>query len=180
MDYWHLLTMLNIYVILALSLNIVVGYVGLVSLSHAAFYGIGAYIGSLCLLGLNLGFVPSVLLSFIGAMLLSLIVSVPALRLKGDYFILASLAFQVIVFILMYNWINVTKGPDGISGIPRPEFMGMKMDTPVRYSIFSGAIASLSGLCIWKLLKSPFGRALKSIRGKRTCGRFIRKEHFCA
>jgi branched-chain amino acid transport system permease protein len=94
----HVLNMISIYAILALSLNLLVGYTGLISLSHAAFYGIGAYICSLLMMKLMLPFLPAMLLSIVGAVVISFLISFPSLRLRGDYFVLASLGFQIIVF----------------------------------------------------------------------------------
>jgi len=160
----HLLTMINIYAILALSLNLLVGYTGLLSLSHAAFYGIGAYISTLLMINLGFTFLPSLFLAIIGAILLSFMISIPSLRLKGDYFVLASLGFQIIVFTILYNWIDVTRGPYGIPGIPRPNIGGIKIESIASYSIFSGIIAVICVVLFYFIGDSPFGRVLKAIR----------------
>lgn len=156
--------MMNIYSVLSLSLNLLVGYTGLLSLSHAAFYGIGAYISTLLMINLGLSFIPSLALSILGAILLSFTISIPSLRLKGDYFVLASLGFQIIVFTILYNWMDLTRGPYGIPGIPRPKVLGVQMDSITSYFIFSGFIA---GICIglqYLIGNSPFGRILRAIR----------------
>lgn len=165
---FHILVMINIYIILALSLNLLVGYTGLLSLCHAAFYGIGAYITTLLLVNTGLGFLFSLLIAVLGTALLSLVVSIPSTRLKGDYFVLATLGFQIIIFAVLYNWIPVTRGPYGIPGIPRPALFGFTVHSVPSYFIFSGILA---GICAWLLYlikKSPFGRALKTIREDET------------
>jgi len=160
----HILIMINIYAILALSLNLLVGYTGLLSLSHAAFYGIGAYISTLLMMELGLGFVSSLFLAIAGAVLLSFIISVPSLRLKGDYFVLASLGFQIIVFTVLYNWVDLTRGPYGIPGIPRPTVLGIEINSIASYLIFSGIIAAICVGLLYLIGNSPFGRVLKAIR----------------
>jgi len=160
----HVLIMISIYSILALSLNMLVGYTGLLSLCQGAFYGIGAYACTLLVMKAGLGFVPALLLAMAMTALFSLIISVPSLRLKGDYFVLASLGFQIIAFSLLYNWVDLTGGPFGISGIPRPSVFGLHIDTLEAYLIFSGVIALVSALLIYTIASSPFGRLLKAIR----------------
>lgn len=160
----HVLIMINLYAVLALSLNLLVGYAGLISICHAAFYGIGAYTGALLMVDVGLGFWPALLLAVGATVLLSFTISVPALRLKGDYFVLASLGFQVIVFAVLYNWTGLTRGPYGITGIPQPTVLGFPIDTPLLYFLFTGAIALVCIGFLHLIGHSPFGRVLKAIR----------------
>jgi len=160
----HTLVMVNIYAVLALSLNLLVGYAGLLSLCHAAFYGIGAYTGTLLMVEVGLGFWPALLLAVAATVLLSFTISVPALRLTGDYFVLASLGFQVIVFAVLYNWTGLTRGPYGIPGIPQPTFFGIEISSPLAYFLFTGAIALVCAGLLHLIGRSPFGRVLKAIR----------------
>jgi branched-chain amino acid transport system permease protein len=160
----YILVMISVYSILALSLNLLVGYTGLLSLCHAAFYGIGAYTSTLLVMELGFGFLPSLLLAMVATALLSLTISIPSLRLKGDYFVLASLGFQVIAFAVLYNWVGLTGGPFGISGIPRPNIFGIEINTVGSYVVFSGVIASVCAFLLFMVTRSPFGRVLKAIR----------------
>ena len=160
----NILVMINIYSILALSLNLLVGYTGLLSLCQAAFYGIGAYISTLLIIKVGLGFLPSLILAIAGAVLLSLVISVPSLRLKGDYFVLASLGFQIIVFYVIYNWKDLTNGSDGILDIPSPKVFGIEFDSIPSYFIFSSIIALTCAGLLYLIGNSPFGRVLKAIR----------------
>ncbi|MFQ5633114.1 MAG: branched-chain amino acid ABC transporter permease [bacterium] len=160
----HILIMINIYAILTLSLNIVVGYSGLLSLCHAAFYGIGAYITTLLMMKAGLGFVPAVLFAIAGAVILSYLIAIPSLRLKGDYFVLATLGFQIIIFVILYNWVDVTRGPYGIPGIPQPQILRFRIDSLPEFFIFSLLIVFVCGGLIYLILNAPFGRTLKAIR----------------
>jgi len=160
----HLLVLLTIYLILSFSLNVLVGYTGLLSLAHAAFYGIGAYTSSLLMVRWGVSF-PLALLAGVGmAVILSLVVAVPSLRLKGDYFVLASLGFQVIAFSVLYNWVGLTRGPYGIPGIPKPSIFGLKFNSIPAFLVFSGILSVVCIFILVGMLKSPFGRSLKAIR----------------
>lgn len=161
---FHILIFLGIYSILIQSLNITMGYTGLISLCQAAFYGIGAYITALLLLKLELNFFIALPIAVITTVILSFIVSIPSLRLRGDYFILATLGFQIIIFNLMYNWISLTRGPYGIPGIPSPEIFGIKFDNPPKFFILSTAIALLTLYFFHLITSIKFGKILKAIR----------------
>lgn len=165
MDYlWHILILICLYTILAMSLNVIVGYTGMLSLCHAAFYGIGGYSVALLMVNLHWQFLPAIFFAMFISAMLSLIVSLPSLRLRGDFFVLATLAFQVITFSLLYNWTNLTHGPYGISDIPSPSLLGVRIDTAPRYAILASGIACMCGLLILNLIASPFGRVLVATR----------------
>ncbi len=156
--------MIGIYLILTQSLNLVMGYTGLLSLSQAAFYGIGAYVTTLLMINLKINFFLAVVLSVITTALMSLIVALPSLRLKGDYFILATLGFQAIIFSILYNWVELTRGPYGIPGIPQPQIFGISFNTIPSFLILSFLFALKCIYFVYLLTKSQFGRILKAIR----------------
>jgi branched-chain amino acid transport system permease protein len=160
----YILTSLSVYVLLAASLNVMVGYVGLVALSQAAFLGIGAYVSTLLMIDAGLPYWLAAVIAPVIAALLSLIIAIPSLRLTGDYFILASLSFQMIVFNALQNWVSLTRGPYGISEIPRPQILGRAFNDPGSYFIYAATwVSILLGVLYW-MGRSPFGRVLKSIR----------------
>jgi branched-chain amino acid transport system permease protein len=152
MNYFlHLLIYFDIYLIVALSLNLIVGYCGLLTLAHAGYYALGAYAYALLSLNLGWGFIPACLAGCVISAVLSLAVSLASWRLKGDFFVLASLAVQALIFSALYNWssaeaplgswTNLTNGPFGITGIPRPSIFGWTPSDMVSYAIFASAIA---------------------------------------
>jgi branched-chain amino acid transport system permease protein len=147
-----------------MSLNLMVGYTGLVSLAHAAFYGVGAYLTTLLMVDLGLGFFQSLALAACGAVALSLLISLASLRFRGDYFILATLALQVIIFSVLYNWISVTRGSYGITDIPRPSIAGIRLETLPSFAVFGLAVASVVVGFLTVVFRSPFGRTLRAIR----------------
>ena len=165
MDYFlHVLILIAIYSILSVSLNLISGYAGLLSVAHAALYGVGAYIAALLALHFHTGFLLGVVCAAAGAGLISVIVAAPSLRVHDDYFVLATFAFQVIAFSIMNNWINVTGGPMGLPGIPQPEIFGITISSQWQFLMLTGAFAAAAVLFVRRLVNSPFGRTLKAIR----------------
>src|SRR4051794_20212440 len=107
MDYLlHLIVYLGIYLIVALSLNLVVGYCGLLTLAHAGYYAIGGYAYAIISLKLGWDFIPAACAGALLAAALSLAVSLPSWRLRGDFFVLASLAAQTLIAAVLINWFN--------------------------------------------------------------------------
>jgi len=157
--------MINIYIILTTSTNLLVGMTNLLSLGQAALYGIGAYLAVLALMVLNLSLIPALIFVIIGTSLLSLLIAYPSLRLRGDYFVLSTLGFQLIVFTILYNWVDVTKGPYGIPGIPSPVLLGdYTISGIIPFLILSSILAIGVVVIFYNLIHSPFGRALKAVR----------------
>jgi len=161
---YHILIMICIYAILAQSLNLVVGYGGMLSLSHAAFYGLGAYIASLLMMQAHWPFLLSFVTSVIAVGMLAWLVSIPAIRMHGDFFVLATLGFQVIVFSTLYNWVDVTRGPYGIPGVPRPSLFGFSVSSPLGFLVLTFVAALICCGVLWLLLSSPYGRTLQAVR----------------
>jgi len=160
----HILIMIGIYIPLALSLNLIVGYGGLLSMCHAAFYGIGAYTTTLLMVNLHVPFYVSLIAGIVLSSVLSILIAYPSLRLKGDYFVLASLGFQIIVFSVLYNWVSLTRGPYGIPGIPRPTFFGLSLDSLWAFLLFTLLFVAISLFIFYKLYRSQYGLILKCIR----------------
>ncbi len=160
----HIFIYIGIYIILGVSLNLLVGYTGLLSIAHAAFYGVGAYIAALLALNVHSPFLLNLVLAMIGAAVVGALLGVPSLRIKEDYFAIATFAFQVIIFSVMNNWVSFTGGPMGLTAIPQPEIFGFTVSTHVEFLILVGLLA---GFTVWvshRIVHSPFGRVLKAIR----------------
>lgn len=174
----HILIMIGIYIILTQSLNLVMGYTGLLSLCQAAFYGIGAYVVTLLMIHLQLNFFVALILAIIISSLLSLPVAIPSLKLKGDYFVLATLGFQIIIFSILYNWVSFTRGPYGIPGIPTPSIFGYRFDEPAKFIILSTSLAILVVYFVHLISSSQFGRILKAIREDETATKILGKDTF--
>ena len=151
----HLVILISIYSILGLSLNLVVGYTGLLSVAQAAFYGIGAYATAILMTGFGINFYLSLVLGMILAALAAFLVGLVLSKFKGDYYALVSLGFNVIIFSVFLNWQSLTRGPLGIPGIPRP--------APPFLLVALAALALVYFFCRF-LVNSSFGRTLMAIR----------------
>ena len=154
----------GIYIVLVLSLNLLNGYVGLLAIGHAAFYGIGAYASAKLSIELGFPFLLSFILSGIIAGFFGYILGRPTLRLTGIYLALATLGFNVIVWLIMLNWMDFTHGPLGIMDIPQPELFGYKIESRTDYYYLMLAFVVLTLFSIHRLVSSRFGRALVAIR----------------
>jgi branched-chain amino acid transport system permease protein len=120
-----LATLILVYIMLGWGLNIVVGLAGLLDLGYVAFYAVGAYSFALLATNFELSFwiclpIAGVLSAFVGVLL-----GFPVLRLRGDYLAIVTLGFGEMIRIILINWVPVTRGPDGVSGIPKPSFFGL-------------------------------------------------------
>ncbi len=160
----HILIISGIYIILTLSLNLILGYTGLPALGHIAFACVGAYTSSL--LALNFGISPwiGLLIGACLASLLGLIIGFPSMRLKGDYLALATFGFGVIVYSVSKNWIDLTRGPMGLPGIPKFSVFGFELQPVWAYLILVTAFVAVTAFIINRIVNSPFGRILRSIR----------------
>jgi len=160
----HILVITGIYIILTLSLNLVVGYTGLASLGHIAFACVGAYTSSL--LALNFGVTPwlGLLIGACFAGLLGAVISIPSLRLKGDYLALATFGLGVIVYSVAKNWVSLTRGPMGLPGVPGFRVGWLQLSEIWQYLILVIIFVFLTYFVIRRVVGSPFGRILRGIR----------------
>ena len=159
----HLAILAGIYIILAVSLNLIVGYAGQVSLGHAAFYGIGAYASTLTAMSWNFPYLLAALLAMLVSGLCGLALGLPTLRLKEDYLAIVTLGFGVIIDLVIRN-LEITGGPDGIVGVPTPVILGLSFRNPLLYLLLVGLGVGFSLLFTYLLVNSYHGRALKAIR----------------
>lgn len=170
---FHLLIFLEIYILVAMSLNLLIGYSGLLQLAHAAFFGIGAYTVAIIATKIGISFFSTLALSGIIAAIISLLVSIPARRFRGDYFIMVSLAVQVMLYAVIYNWVGLTNGPYGISGIPKPAILGTVFDTNSRIFVLYTVVLVILATMLGIIKKSPFGRSLQAMRDDELAARSI-------
>ena len=164
----HLAILFAIYAILGVSLNLVVGYTGLLSVTHAAFYGIGAYATAILLTKTGAGFFASVILGVIVAIVVSFLIGAVLSKFKGDYYALGTFGFNTIVFAIFLNWQSLTRGPLGIPGISRPELFGINFVNNFNFLILVLLFLSLMYFASRFITSSSFGRVLKAIREDET------------
>src|SRR3979409_1274288 len=143
MDYFvYIGTLIAIYTTLTISLNLLVGYTGLISIAQAAIYGVGAHVAAL----LALNYTSDLLVSFLCAsaigVLVSLVIALPSLRLKNEYFLIATMGFQAIIFSLFMN-LDITGGASGLYGIPYPTLFGYTLRTSFENFLAATALAAV-------------------------------------
>ncbi len=188
----HLAVMLGVYLLLGYALNLTLGFGGLIVFCHAIFYGIGAYAYALTRLRANSvasdqaegliwagdwSWLPAILAGGGAGAFLAAVTGWVSLRFRGDYFIFVTLGFQMIVFVVLYNWVELGKGPFGIYGIPRPELFGWTVNRPWEYVLLGGLLLGLILPLLARLYRSPFGLALKTMREDEMAARALGTEY---
>lgn len=158
------LILAGIYAILALGLNVIIGFAGLLNLGYAAFYAIGAYSYALLTVRLGLGFWQALPFSMAAAALAGYALAVPSLRLKGDYLAIVTLGFGEIVRLVLNNWDSLTGGPNGISGIAPPYLFDLALGGLDKYFYLTLVSVVFTYEVIRRIRLSRIGRAWIAIR----------------
>jgi len=167
--YLHIAVLSLLHILLALGLNLIAGYAGQLSLAHAAFFGIGAYTTALLTLNQHWSFWLAAPIGAVVAGLVAVAIGLPTLRLKGPYFVISSMGFGEIVRLIFLNWQSVTRGPNGLPGIPAPDPINLgfvKLTFESRMESYYLILFVLFGVLIlyYNLVNSRIGRALRAIR----------------
>jgi branched-chain amino acid transport system permease protein len=169
--YMNILIMSGIWSIMALSLNLILGYTGQVTLAHGAFFGIGAYASALLMLKLNLNFWLALPLASVIAGLFGFIIGLPALRTRGSYFAIGTLCFNIIVTLIVDRWEGLTEGARGLMGVPSPAPIPLPGGYEIAFKTMAAqyylvlAFLLLTILIIRQIMRSLVGRSFKAIRG---------------
>lgn len=153
-----------IFGILALSLNLLLGYTGLPSLGHTAYLGIGAYAVAIALTKFHLSPLHASLIALAVTTLSGAIFGLLALRARGVYFLMITLALAMLVWGLAYRWVSVTAGDNGISGILRPQIGPWSLKDITSYYYFVFIIFLLCFFTIFRIVQAPFGKTLVGIK----------------
>ncbi len=179
MDYFfHIIVLVSIYTTLAVSLDLVAGHTGLLSLAHAAFYGIGAYATAILAVQHGVPFIGGIACGMSAAAALSAIVSLSSLRVHDDYFAVATFAFQMVVLSVLNNWMELTNGPLGVAGIPRPNVFGWIVQSTPEYAVLAACVAVAAYWVVGRIVSSPFGRVLRAIREDEILAQSLGKSTF--
>lgn len=158
-----LLVLLPIFVILGVSFNLLLGYGGLLSVSHAGFFGVGAYTTALLMKEHGLEFVPAVLAGAALAAVVSIPVGWAAGRLADEFLFIATIALQTLL-VELFNNLRVTGRSYGLPGIPRPVVLGFEFSTTTQLAVLSWSVCTVLVLIGYRAVRSPFGRVLEALR----------------
>ena len=149
--------------VIAVGLNLLMGYAGQVSLGHAAFYGLGAYATAICTTRFGLPIPVGMAAGVTLAAAVAWIVAAPTLRLKGNYLAMATLGFGINISIVFNEAVDLTGGPSGFVGIPRLALFGYAFDSDRSYYALMAVVLALVVLMALNLMKSRTGRALRAL-----------------
>ena len=159
------LALASIYVMLGLSTNLLVGIVGIFSVSQAAVFGVGAYIVAHFLMAADpMPFLPALGIAMLCCISLNILVTLPSLRVSGDYFVVTSFGIQLLATAVFTNWTEGTGGASGMPGIPPPDLFGVQLQSSLQLTLLCMAGMALACLCFWLIMRAPFGRMLRAIR----------------
>ena len=161
--YVSIATHVLVFAMLALSLNIMLGYGGMTSLGHAAFLGVPAYICAR-LTGMGASAPVAAAAALLGGTLLAALFGVLALRARGLGFLMITLALGQIVWGLAYRWVELTNGDNGVRLPDRPAPLGIDLSDPVPFYYFTVTIFAIALVCLWQLAQSPYGACLRGTR----------------
>jgi branched-chain amino acid transport system permease protein len=169
--YLNILIMSGIWAIVALSLNLILGYTGQANLAHGAFFGIGAYTGALLMLKLNMNFWLALPLGAAMAGLFGFIIGLPALRTKGSYFAIGTMCFNIIVTLIIDRWEGLTNGARGLMGIPGPAPIPLPWVGEIAFNTQTAQyylvmfFLLLTIFILRRTIQSLVGRTFRAIRG---------------
>ncbi len=165
----HVLVLAGLFVLMALGFDLVLGYLGELSLGHAAFFGIGAYATALFTRHTGIPFPADLILACLCTGLFGFLIGYPSLRLKGPYFAIVTFGFAEIIRLGALNWTSVTRGPMGLPDIPRarlylPPVLDFSFDSELRYYYLILVLVGVAILVTHRLLRSTVGHAFLAIR----------------
>jgi branched-chain amino acid transport system permease protein len=164
----NLAVLISINAILAVTLNFVLGYAGIFSMAHAVFFGVGAYTAAAVAIQLGGGFLLATGAGMAVAALISLALALPALRVRGEYFVAASLGLQMLAITVFSEWKAFTGGIGGITNIPPARLFGFELTTPLHYLVLTLLCLAAVLVILRLLVRGSFGRSLKAIRDNET------------
>lgn len=161
----NVLVLVLLFVLLAMSLDLLLGYTGYLSLAHHGLWAVGAYTSGILTTKAGLGVWPAMVAATLFTGLFGAAIAVPAFRVRGHYFALATLAIGELIRIVINNWVSLTEGPFGLTGIPAPGLPVIgTVDSRLEFYYLTLAVVVVVSLGFLRLLHSPFGRCLRTIR----------------
>jgi branched-chain amino acid transport system permease protein len=157
-----LLEEILIWSIFAMSLDLLMGFAGMVSFGHSAFFGVGGYVAALALTQWGANGLNGLALPAAAAALAALVIGYFSIRVSGVYFIMLTLAFSQMFYAVTFQvaWLGAE---DGIVGVPRPRLFGVNLGDATSFHVYVVALTALATLLLWRIVRSPFGHVLRGI-----------------
>ena len=163
--YLTMLIFIGIYAIATMGLNLLMGYAGQISLGHAAFFALGAYVPAILTTRFEVPCIAAAALAVALASAVAYVVGLPCLRLKGHYLAMGTLAFGEIIHIVLNAEVELTGGPSGIAGIPMLGIGDLSVDSDIKYFIVVWVIFLILFALTRNIINSRPGRALQALHG---------------
>ena len=170
----NLFSLLAIFSILGVSFSLLMGYTGLFSVAHGAFFGLGAYTTGILMRDHGWSFIPALIAATVTTGIVSVVLGVAARRVTDVYLVILTLAFQVGA-VKLYANLDFTGGSGGLIGIPRADVFGYELQGPTQVVLLSWAVCAITTLAILFLVRSPFGRTLTALREDEVASRSLGK-----
>lgn len=175
----NLVILASIAAIVASALNLLIGYTGVFSIAHAVFYGVGGYATAVVSLHISPSLLLAMGVSVVVSAAASVLLALPAARVTGEYFVVASLAFAVVGYSVFSQWTEVTGGAAGLVGIPRASIFGYEMYTNEAYLVLAlVSLGLVTGLIAFIIKRTPLGRSLQALRDDPLAAQALGKNPF--
>ena len=162
--YHALLSEMVIFSVFAIGFNLLLGYTGILSFGHAAYFGLAGYTMALLLIHSQLPLWAAMLAGVLAAGVAAMIIGLLIIRKAGIYFAMLTIAFGQMFFFVAMRWKSVTGGEDGLSDIPRKTLFGIDLSSPVRFYYFTAVVCLAAAVVAWRVINSKFGEVLRAIR----------------
>ncbi|MDR3588922.1 MAG: branched-chain amino acid ABC transporter permease [Negativicutes bacterium] len=160
----HVVNLAGIYTLITIGLNLLSGYTGQVSMGHAGFFAVGTYVSALLAISGGMPFWAASIVALAATGFCGAIIAIPAMRLSGPYLVLATVGFGEIVRLIILNWTPVTKGAAGLTGIPLPSFLGVRISSEQQFYYLIFIVVALGTYIAYRLANSKVGRTFAAIR----------------
>jgi len=169
----YVLNISMIFAILAIGQNIITGWCGMLTLGHAAFFGVGAYTSGLLAVDHGWPFLACFAAAGLAAGLAGALLSLPCLRVRSDFLSLITIAFAQMFFVVVNNWTELTRGPMGLPRIPRMEVFGWTARTEAEIFWVIGGVLAIVMFAVHRLVSGPIGRAWEAVRDDENAARAL-------
>ncbi len=161
-----------ILMIVAIGLNVLIGHAGLVSLGQAALYGLGAYVAAWLAVKAGVSFLPAMVIAIAATAIFGAVLAYPTVRVKGVYLAVITIAFGLVFQNILVEWLSVTGGTQGLTGIPRGEVFGVRLVRPIYYWVVAGCLVT-AFIIQYNIIYSRFGRAMRATSQSENASRAL-------
>ncbi|MEP9355550.1 branched-chain amino acid ABC transporter ATP-binding protein/permease [Xanthobacter sp. KR7-65] len=169
----RIFTLAGVFAVMVIGYQFIFGHVGALALSQATFFGLGAYATAICAVHLGFGFPATLTLSVLVAVSVALFIAIPVLRLGSHYFALATLGISQIVTLVALEWVSLTGGGNGLSGVPLPSIAGLVIPRGWPLMLLVWSFVAAGGFVAWQMMRGLYGKACHVVRDDEVAARSL-------